>query len=359
MGMKFIKKLHCSAIAIAMFGAVTAAQADAIGPRQHRPLDAKEALSLPGISLQAPSSPGKNMLTLDQIRIRDPFVLPVAAEQCYYMYASTGSSCPPGTPLGFIAFRSRDLQHWSEPIRVFDPPADFWATRDFWAPEVHAYQGKYYLFASLKAEKHYRGTQIFVADAPSGPFVPVSKGPVTPEHWECLDGTLFVAEDNTPYIVFCHEWLQIHNGSICAMPLSTDLSQAAGRPIYLFSATDAPWGLKRAFPAPGSKRNYPTYVTDGPFLHRSANGRLFMLWSSFAKGGYAVGIAESDNGRIDGNWQQQAEPLFAKDGGHAMIFRSFQNQLFVSLHAPNAGAKERAVFLEIYENAQGSLTVKH
>ena len=335
---------HVVAMAIAM-GCARGNAADAPVPPPAPALSA----SLP------PPTTGQVMLTLNDIRIRDPFVLPVAAEQCYYMYASTGSSCPAGTPLGFVAFRSNDLQHWSEPIRVFTPPTDFWATRDYWAPEVHPYKDKYYLFATLKAPNHYRGTQIFAADTPAGPFTAISDRPATPEHWECLDGTLFVADDGTPYIVFCHEWLQVHNGTICAMPLSDDLSRPAGRPIYLFSATDAPWGKKHPFPAPGSKRDYPTYVTDGPFLHRSANGRLFMLWSSFGTDGYAVGIAESNNGRIDGDWQQHPEPLFAKNGGHAMIFRSFQNQLFIALHAPNTGPHERALFLPASEDANGSL----
>jgi len=314
----------------------------------------------PTPAVHAPINPlnhSQKMLNINDIRIRDPFVLPVAAEKCYYMYASTESSCPAGTPLGFVAFRSNDLQHWSEPSRVFTPPEGFWATRNYWAPEVHTYNGKYYLFATLKAPNHYRGTQIFVANTPTGPFTAISDRPVTPEHWECLDGTLFVADDATPYIVFCHEWLQVHNGTICAMPLSADLSRAAGRPIYLFSATDAPWGKKHPFPAPGGKRDYPTYVTDGPFLYRSANGRLFMLWSSQGDQGYAVGIAESSNGRIDGDWQQYPEPLFAKNGGHAMIFRSFQNQLYVALHAPNIGPKERALFLPVSEEADGSLRI--
>ncbi len=37
------------------------------------------------------------------------------------------------------------------------------------------------------------------------PFVPHSKGGVTPTEWEGLDGTLYVAPNGDPYIVFCHE----------------------------------------------------------------------------------------------------------------------------------------------------------
>lgn len=58
------------------------------------------------------------------------------------------------------------------------------------------------------------------------PFVPLSDGPVTPADWECLDGTLYVAADGTPYLVFCHEWLQVKDGEMCAMPLTPDLTAA-------------------------------------------------------------------------------------------------------------------------------------
>ena len=62
------------------------------------------------------------------------------------------------------------------------------------------------------------------------PFVPLSDGPVTPADWECLDGTLYVAANGTPYLVFCHEWLQVKDGEMCAMPLTPDLTAAAGEP---------------------------------------------------------------------------------------------------------------------------------
>ena len=60
--------------------------------------------------------------------------------------------------------------------------------------------------------------------------------------------------------------------------------------------------------------------TDGPFLVRSEHGSLLMLWSSFGEEGYAMGIARSAIGLITGPWMQQDEPLWARNGGHGMIF---------------------------------------
>ncbi len=276
------------------------------------------------------------------IRVRDPYVLVDKTAGCYYLYSSVYE---PGQ-IGFDVYKGSDLEHWEGPFPVFRPAPNFWSDRDFWAPEVHRYRGRYYMFASFKAARRYRGTQILVAGSPEGPFTPLTSNPVTPAHWECLDGTLYIEEDGTPYMVFCHEWTQIHNGAICAMKLTKDLTKAVGRPVYLFSAADAPWVKCTQDPS----CIFPTYVTDGPWLHRCRDGKLLMLWSSFGINGYSIGMAESDNGRIDGNWLHYPVPLFDRDGGHCMIFRDLQGQLKLTLHAPNTLGLERPCFYSITED---------
>ena len=82
-----------------------------------------------------------------------------------------------------------------------------------------------------------------------------------------------------------------------------------------------------------------------------------MLWSNLAKKkGYAVGIAWSDNGKIDGNWFHQPVPLYAKgafyefNGGHGMLFEDFNGQLTLALHSPNGSTPEHpttAVFIPV------------
>ena len=99
------------------------------------------------------------------IQIRDPFIVPVAAEGVYYMFGTTDKDCwqEPGT--GFNGYKSSDLENWEGPIEVFRPSEDFWATKNFWAPEVHAYNGVYYMFATFKADRRYRGTRILASDS--------------------------------------------------------------------------------------------------------------------------------------------------------------------------------------------------
>lgn len=278
-------------------------------------------------------------MKLADFRVRDPFIVPVADERTYYLYGSTDANSWGGKAVGFDVYCSTDLENWSGPFAVFRPGKDFWSDRQFWAPEVHYYQGHYYMFASFKSEDRCRGTQILVADSPRGPFLPHSDGPVTPASWESLDGTFYVDMHGDPWMVFCHEWVQVHDGEICAMRLSAELDCAVGTPECLFRASSAPWG-----------RRGTDYVTDGPFLHRLESGKLVMMWSSFGAGGYAIGIAHSLSGEINGPWQQEEQPLYARDGGHGMLFRAFDGRMYLTIHTPNTTPQERAILLPVCES---------
>jgi beta-xylosidase len=280
----------------------------------------------------------------NDINIRDPFVLPVASENQYYLYGTTGSETWGTSATGIDYYTSTDLENWDGPLPAFRPPQGFWSDRNFWAPEVHAYQGRYYMFASFKAEGVARGTQILAADSPKGPFLPISDGPVTPRDWECLDGTLYVDDDGNPWMIFCHEWVQVGDGEVCAVSLSDDLKTAIGEPQLLFHASEAPWAHEI------NSKGRRGYVTDGPWMHQLKDGGLIMLWSSFGEGGYTVGIARSATGEITGPWEQLPEPLYAGDGGHCMVFETFAGQLLLTYHKPNETPKERPFFAPLREN---------
>ncbi len=274
------------------------------------------------------------------INIRDPFVLCEGGK--YYLYGTRGPTCW-GPANGFDVYVSDDLEEWTGPHECFYNDGTFWADRNYWAPEVHVWQGKYYMFASFKNPDVHRGTAILCADSPMGPFRPHSEGCVTPREWECLDGTFYVSRAGEPYMVFCHEWVQVGDGEVCAVRLSTDLKRAEGEPRVLFHASDASWCQEKHHSSGVSG-----YVTDGPFLWRTGDGHLLCLWASFSEGGYTEGLAVSDNGEIDGHFSQ-IEPLFMEDGGHGMVFRDRRGQIMMTLHSPNDHLKERPVFYPLRE----------
>ena len=135
----------------------------------------------------------------EQINIRDPFV--VFEDGKYYMYGSRARNFECNTN-GFDVYISEDLENWSEPIECFTSEPYGLNRHATWAPEVHKYKGKYYMFATFTQENGLRGTYSLCSDALIGPFVPHSKGALTPTEWECLDGTLYVDEDGGHGMVF-------------------------------------------------------------------------------------------------------------------------------------------------------------
>lgn len=273
----------------------------------------------------------------NEIHIRDPFVL--VHEGKYYLYGTRGRTAW-GDADGFDVFVSDDMENWSEPIECFHNDGSFWSTRNYWAPEAHAWNGAFYLFASFLGEGMRRGTAILRAESPLGPFLPHSDRCVTPADWECLDGTFYVDKIGKPWMVFCHEWTQIVNGEVCSMPLTDDLKAAAGEPRVLWRGADAPWVT------PHKDTNREGYVTDGPFLWRTESGNLLCLWASFSKNGYTQGLAISDNGEIDGNFTH-LPPIDMADAGHGMLFLDLRGTLWLALHSPNVHPMERPHFIRM------------
>lgn len=286
-------------------------------------------------------------MKVTDINLRDPFVLYEKGH--YYLYGTRGQTAFTKNADGFDVYTSRNLVDWEGPTECFHRPDGFWATRNFWAPEVHVYEGAYYMFATFADSGKRLGTAILRANSPMGPFAPWSEGTITPEDWRCLDGTFHVEEDGSPYMIFSREWKQVHDGQICAVALSKDLRRAVGESFVLFTASQG-----RPLVRPFLLRNY---VTDGPYAFRSEGGKLHLLWSSFGKKGYVQLVAHSDTNTLRGNWSIRQQPLYLNDGGHGMIFRDGEGNRILTLHTPNRSLKERPIFLPLTER-DGELEVK-
>lgn len=308
------------------------------------------------IALLAISAISASALDTKDIYIRDPYIYPNKANNTYYLYKSQMAENPDGSRTGgVICYKSKDLKTWSDPVRVLTVPADNWATGTIWAPEMHEIDGKFYMFATVNDTITWkrvgdnakpldmRGTQIFVADTPEGPFVDCSdRMPVTPMGFMALDGT-FYRENGRNYMVYCHEWLELGDGTVELVELDGNFRRIS-EPTRLFAGSAAPWST--------GMNNKKDFVTDGVFLYKSpTSGNLYMIWSSFMNGEYALGVARSKTGRITGPWIQIPQPLFSKDGGHGMIFTDFDDKLRVALHGPNhPGGAERLLLFEVYDD---------
>ncbi len=308
----------------------------------------------------ANTAPAVGTWDLPDFRARDACIYPDPVTRTYNMYFSVAARGPHGRAAVHM-YQSLDLKSWTGPTVVYERPAEWWSDRDIWAPEMHAYNGKYYLFLTFNSShllpeqwvdwppRVKRGTQILVADSPLGPFEPFANHPALPEDMMTLDGTLWV-EDGVPYLVFCHEWVQVKDGTVEMIELKPDLSGVIGQPKRLFHGSDGPWQVKNP--------DYGCNVTDGSWLYRTSDDKLLMLWSGFGEGGYTVGIAESTSGKLAGPWKQQATPLYTAHGGHPMLFRRFDGQLMLALHGPNRPPHEHELFFEV-EEANGTLRLKN
>lgn len=300
-------------------------------------------------------------LKLPEMRLHDPWMLADAAGRTYYLYSSAPARMTAEKRTGTLYYRSKDLATWEGPFIAFVAPEGSWADpkENAWAPEVHAYSGKYYLFTTLhnprtdlptppfSRPRVLRSTIIAVADAPSGPFRMLkTDAPTAPTGFMILDGTLFVDTGGKPWMVYAHEWLQKNDGTLEALPLTADLTAAAGDPIHLFKASDAPWINEQTVPDDQPR----VYVTDGPELFRTRDGHLLMLWSSyernsFGRSGYVQTVARSKSGELKGPWEQ-LPPLIRNDSGHGMLFRTFEGQLMLVLHQPFLNARAKLYEIE-------------
>jgi beta-xylosidase len=293
---------------------------------------------------------------LADMPVHDPWILAHEESKTYYLYTAGQSNAGGTNRSGTVTYKSKNLREWDGPYVVFAIPDGIWASprQGAWAPEVHRYNGKYYLFVTLHNSDrvidrppavwrvtHMRGTIIAAADSPEGPFTPLkSDSPHPPADFMTLDGTLYL-EDGVPWMVYAHEWIQMIDGMMEAVPLKPDLSTAAGDPIHLFKASDAPW--LDAHRKPSKKEN--SYVTDGPELFRTKTGQLLMLWSSYDRGSYVETVARSESGKLAGPWKQ-LDPLVQNDSGHGMLFRSFEGQLLMVLHQPFRNARAKLFDME-------------
>ncbi len=277
----------------------------------------------------------ESLIVAKSQRLRDPCVL--LHDGKYYMYGTTWKYCVSDSLTG----------QFSDLKSCVKTPDDY--AGDPWAPEVHKYNGKFYMFTTYRSTKNdRRGCAIFVSDTPEGPFTLHSDGHITPSDWDAIDGTFYVDEEGQPWMVFVHEWTSTSDGigTMACAKLSDDLTHFISEPVELFGARDAEWVSSSSV------------VTDGCYMYMTEKGELLMIWSNWDPYGYAVGIARSTSGNILGPWTQDEFTLYSKeytdqyDGGHGMLFKDEEGQLWMSIHSPNdsaVGRLETPVFVPIIE----------
>ncbi len=267
------------------------------------------------------------MLNRENLHIRDPFVH--IENGVYYVLGTTGDDSW-GRGSNLTLYTSRDLEDFSPVCKMVEEHY-LESYTNIWAPELHRYQGKYYLIVSLYREDLGRGSIIFVSDSLTEKFVPLTGEYITPKQWGCLDATLFVWKDK-PYLFFSYEWTTPEgDGSIYVAELSQDLKQIVGAPRRVVNGKTC--GFSQEIQGEGCCG----YVAEGPYVVTEA-GKIALYWSTFTETGYSVAKNVADD--IFGTYEFE-KIVFAKDGGHCMIFTDLQGKRQMTFHQPNVSPNER------------------
>ncbi|MEI3220245.1 MAG: family 43 glycosylhydrolase [Lachnoclostridium sp.] len=269
-------------------------------------------------------------LKAEDILIRDPYI--VVYEGKYYMYGTDGTNAFGGQMDSFPVWVSEDLENWAGPYTIFKNDGSFWADKQYWAPEVYYIDGEFYLYGSMGgSSRQNKGIQLFKSESPLGPFEPTTEYPFTPEEDDDIDATLY-EEDGIMYMVYSQG-----KDGIYAVKLNDTLDGFADTQFKLFDVSECSWPIA-AFGG--------MVLNDGPCFYTTSSGRLLCLFSSMSEDGYNMGIAYSDNGKLDGNWTMMDERLdVGSDGGHCMIFENLDGQTMICYHAPNGSSHPQFRYL--------------
>lgn len=116
-----------------------------------------------------PATQPARIQKLRDLRMRDVCILADQASKTYYMIGPARR--------GVRAYTSKDLATWEGPRVIYIAPNDVWGdipVVGIWAPELHDYEGKYYLFLTFDTRNEFpeqwrdwlprvtRGSQVLV-----------------------------------------------------------------------------------------------------------------------------------------------------------------------------------------------------
>jgi beta-xylosidase len=221
----------------------------------------------------------------------DPFAF--RAEGSYFLVGTTSEH------EGFQIYRSGDLAHWQRVGWALRKTPGFWVKDLFWAPEVRAYRGRYYMVYSglLTGEKEAKlRLGLAVSDRPEGPYANLYT-PWFDAGYGAIDGDIFIDVNGKPYLFFSRNGSEkgYAYGKIYGVALAADLSKPLGAPKLLLQASQ-PWELVHA------KVNR---CNEGPTVFQH-NGLYYMTYSANDTSTPAYGIGYATAKSPLGPWKKAA-----------------------------------------------------
>ena len=218
--------------------------------------------SAPEISFDAPPRKDSTYKNPVYLTYADPDVH--LYDGVYYLYATGGEG-------GYRVHTSEDLVHFTD-RGICAPYGLFGKTRWFWAPDVEKIGERYYMVTSCDET-----LGIAVADSPLGPFKGITEDSL---YVKSIDGHLFVDDDGRIYLYFV-SWRKTYG--IYGVELDPETMLPRPETETLILKPTEPWEKNRG------------NVTEGPYLLKH-NGLYYMTYSGshYQSPAYAVGYAVSD-----------------------------------------------------------------
>ena len=285
----------------------------------------------------------------------DPFIL--RTDRGYFAYG-TGTQllrAPDGSARAFVVLHSSDLVRWTEcGTALAVPPAS--AGDSFWAPEVAAAQGRYFLYYSSappdRDELHR--LLVAVADDPAGPFNPV--GRVLPEEDVfSIDAHPFQdPRDGRWYLFYARDYFDARTGTgLAVVPLTADLRRADG-PSREVVRPNADWQIYERNRALYGRQWAAWHTVEGPCVVPHG-GRYYCFYSggNWQTHDYGVSYAVADHPL--GPWRHADEtgpvvlrghpPDLLGPGHHSYIIGPAGEELLV-YHAWDGARRARRMCLD-------------
>ena len=232
---------------------------------------------------QASSKPGENPILRD-IFTADP--APLVYKDKVYLYVGHDEA-KEGQMFNMNDWRcysSSDMKNWTAHGPIMNVRNFKWASKDAWASQVVARNGKFYFYAAVQegTPANAKAIGVAVSDSPTGPFVDArgsalisDKTTPGPNGWDDIDPTVFVDDDGTA-------WLAWGNPNCYLAKLKSNMTELDG---------------------PIQRIEVPNY-TEGPWLHKRG-GTYYLTYAAFAHQGMSEKLCYATAPRVTGPWTYQ------------------------------------------------------
>jgi hypothetical protein len=229
---------------------------------------------------QAGTKPGENPIIKD-LFTADP--APLVYKDKVYLYVGHDEA-KEGQMFNmndWLCYSTTDMKHWTAHGPVMNVRDFKWASKDAWASQVVARNGKFYFYAAVQegAPANAKAIGVAVSASPTGPFVDARGSALVsdnttpgPNGWDDIDPTVLVDDDGTA-------WLAWGNPNCYLAKLKPNMTELDG---------------------PVQRIELPNY-TEGPWLHKRGN-LYYLTYAAFAHQGMSEKMCYATAPKVTGPW---------------------------------------------------------